>query len=177
MKPFKIIEERETYNTDGRIVIVETDLTTPEGKKITWRFAKVPDIVIIFPLDSEGKVHLKKEWRANRKDFVWGLPSGVIDKGETAEEAALRELQEEVGVKADKFTKLVTVFPTNHIRAHFHIFLAEGLSSSILLGDEHEILEVSLLPFDEAYNLVVKQQIPTAQDALAFTLVAKFKKI
>lgn len=176
MKPFKIVEEREAYNADGRIVVIETDLITPEDKNITWRFAKVPDIVIILPLDSDGKVRLKREWRANRKDFVWGLPSGVIDKDETPEETAQRELQEEVGAKAEKLTKLITVFPTNHIRAQFHIFLAEGLSASVLQGDEHEHLEVTVLPFDEAYDLVTKQQTPTAQDALAFTLVAKNRK-
>ncbi|MCI0566358.1 NUDIX hydrolase, partial [bacterium] len=147
MKPFKIIEEREAYNADGRIIVVETDLITPEDKKVSWRFAKVPDIVIILPLDTDGKVYLKKEWRANRKDFVWGLPSGVIDTGETPEETAQRELQEEVGTKAEKLSKLMTVFPTNHIRAQFHLFLAEGLSTSVLEGDEHEHLGVSILPF------------------------------
>lgn len=175
MKPFKIIEEREAYNADGRIVVVETDLITPEDKSVTWRFAKVPDIVIILPLDTDGRVRLKKEWRANRKDFVWGLPSGVIDKGETPEETAQRELQEEVGTKAEKLTKLITIFPTNHIRAQFHIFLAEGLSASVLQGDEHEHLEVSVLPFQEARDLVIKQQVPTAQDALAFALVAELR--
>jgi len=175
MKPFKIIEEREVYNAEGRIIIVETDLITPEGKQVTWHFAKGADVVIILPLDSSGRVLLKREWRANRKDFTWGLPSGIIDKGETSEAAALRELQEELGFKAGKLTKLITVFPTNHIRSQFHIFLAENLSPSMLQGDEHEILEVSSLPFDEAYNLVIKQQTPTAQDALAFELAAKLR--
>lgn len=175
LKPFKVVEEREAFNADGRVVVIEADLITSEDKKVTWRFAKVPDIVIVLPLADDGKVYLKKEWRANRKDFVWGLPSGLIDKDETPEQTAQRELQEEVGNKAEKLTKLISVYPTNHIRAQFHLFLAEGLLASVLQGDEHEHLEVSVLPFDEAYDLVLKQQTPVAQDALAFSLVSELR--
>lgn len=116
-------------------------------------------------------MYLKQEWRANRNNFVWGLPSGVIETGEAPEACAQRELQEEVGVKAGRITKLTTVYPTNHVRAQFHFFLAEALSPSALKGDDDEYLEVAVLPFDEAYVCVVKEQTPTMQDALAFELV------
>ena len=173
LKPFSIVEEREAF-TVPRIVVLEAELITPKDEKVVWRFAHVQDIVIVLPI-TDDNVYLKKEWRVNRKDFVWGLPSGVVDKGETPEEAAQRELQEEVGNRAEKLTKLLTVYPTNHIRAHFHLFMAEGLSASILDSDEPEYLEVRALPFEEAYDLVLRQQTPTMQDALAFELVAKLR--
>ena len=59
----------------------------------------------------------------------------------------------------------------NHIRAQAHLFLATDLSASKLPGDENEILEVQKFPFDVAYNRVVRQQIPSAQNALIFELV------
>lgn len=176
MGPFKIIEEREAGKA-GRYPIIEADLETPEGKKVTWSVISGKDIAVVLAMDNERNVYLKKEWRLNRKDFVWEVVSGVVEEENPTEEqvidTAQRELQEEVGVKAGSMKKLLSFYPFNHMRSRIHLFLATDLSDSKLIGDEHEFLEAKKLPFDEAYDLVVNKQEPTAQNALIFLLARK----
>lgn len=173
LQPFKIINEREVGKA-GRYPILEAELETPEGKTVTWSVISGKDIVVVLPLDTEQNVFLKQEWRLNRKDFVWEVVSGVVDEESPTDEQILatahRETQEEIGMKAESMKKLLTFYPFNHMRSRIHIFLATNLSGSKLETDEHEFLEVQKLPFQEAYDLVVKKQEPTAQNALAFML-------
>lgn len=172
MKPFKIIKEQNIF--EGRYDVVKAELETPKGDIVQWEVISGPDIAVVLPVDKKGGVFLKKEWRLNRKDFVWEIVSGVVEEESPTdiqiEGTAQRELQEEVGVKAEKLEKLITFFPFNHMRGRIHIFLARDLVESALERDEHEFLEVKKLPFEDAFNLVVHRQEPTAQNAIAFML-------
>lgn len=174
LKPFKILKEREAGKA-GRYPIIEADLETPKGKRVTWSVISGKDIAVVLALDHENNVYLKQEWRLNRKDFVWEVVSGLVEEENPTDEqvrtTADREIQEEVGMKAGKLEKLLTFYPFNHIRSRIHLFLATELSESKLQGDEHEFLEVKKLPFQEAYALVMGKQEPTAQNALIFSLV------
>lgn len=143
----------------GRYPIIEADLETPEGKKVTWSVISGKDIVVVLAMDDQKNVYLKQEWRLNRKDFVWEVVSGVVEEENPTEEQILttaqRELQEEIGMKAGSLKKLLSFYPFNHMRSKVHLFLATELSQNKLEGDEHEFLEVKKLPFSEAYDLVV----------------------
>lgn len=174
-EPFKILAEEVAYKVPGRYAVMLADLETPEGKHTQWSYIHwEKDIVVVLPLTDDHHVYLKKEWRLNRKDFVWEVVSGFVEHINPTEEdiraAADRETQEEVGMKVQHLEKLLTIYPHNHMRCKIHLFLATGLTARKLPGDEHEILEVQKLPFAEAYDLVVNQQEPTAQNALIFML-------
>lgn len=174
MKPFKVIAERKIFEVPGRFSVIEIDLETSEGKKVTWNYISWKDIVVVLPVDKEGNVYIKKEWRQNRKDFVWEVVSGFVEEKKPTDkqilDAAIRETQEEVGMMPGKLEKLITMYPTNHMDNKLHLFLARELSTKKLEGDEHEILEVTKLPFDKAYDLVVNKQVPSAQNAMIFEL-------
>lgn len=175
MKPFQVLSEKLTFEVPGRFAVVEANLETPEHKRVQWSYITGRDIAVVLPLDNDGNVFVKREWRLNRKDFVWEVVSGMVETenptDEQVSQTALRELQEEVGMKAETLKKLITVYPFNHMCSKIHLFLATDLESSKLPTDEHEFVEVACLPFDEAYDLVVKDKEPTAQNALIFALV------
>jgi ADP-ribose pyrophosphatase len=176
MKPFTIISETIDYQDGDRLFVIKTKLLTPAGKQVEWKYTRLKEGVIVLPMDDDGNVYLKKEWRFNRKGFLWELPSGWAEKEKPTKadlrDAANRELQEEVGLKSHNLTHLISFYPTNHICSQFHIFLAKNLKPSPLARDEHELLEVEKLPFKEAYRRVIEEQIPTAQVLIAF-LMAK----
>ncbi len=176
LQPFKILEEREAGKL-GRYQGIEADLETPEGKKVTWSVIDGKDIVVVLVVDKENNVYIKQEWRLNRKDLVWEVVSGVVEEENPSEEqiraTAEREAQEEVGMKPGSLKKLLSFYPFNHMRSKIHLFLATDLEENKLEGDEHELLEVKKLPFNEAYDLVLNQQEPTAQNALIFLLAQK----
>lgn len=172
LKPFQVVEEK--VKSVGRFFLIEADLITSEGKNVTWDIFSWKDGVIVLAMDDDKNVYIKREWRLNRKDFTWEVVSGAIEVENPTEEqiveAAQRELQEEIGMKAGKLEKLITIYPFNHMRNKFHIFLATELSESKLESDEHEHLEVKKLSFKDAYNLVVNQPAPTGQNVIAFQL-------
>ena len=75
-----------------------------EPKCITNKFA-VPDAVVIVPFHTaENKIVVTREYRIPLADFEYGFPAGLIDEGETIEQASRRELKEETGLDVIKFT-------------------------------------------------------------------------
>lgn len=177
LKPFRVLSEEQVFEVKNRCAVVEAELETPEGKHVRWSYLTGRDIVVVLPLDQNGNVYVKREWRLNRRDFVWEVVSGMVEvdnpTDEQIVETALRELQEEVGMKAQTLKQLISVYPFNHMRSKIHLFLASDLEPSKLPTDEHEFLEVSCLPFEKAYELVVNNAQPTAQNALIFSLTQK----
>ena len=77
-----------------------------EPKCITKKFA-VPDAVVIVPFHTaENKIVVTREYRIPLADFEYGFPAGLIDEGETIEQASRRELKEETGLDVIKFTRM-----------------------------------------------------------------------
>ena len=74
-----------------------------EPKCISKKFA-VPDAVVIVPFHSaENKIVITKEYRIPLADFEYGFPAGLIDAGESIEQASRRELKEETGLDITRF--------------------------------------------------------------------------
>jgi ADP-ribose pyrophosphatase len=77
-----------------------------EPKCVTRDFAK-PDAVVMVPFHkSKKKMVITKEYRVPLADYEYGFPAGLIDKGETIQEAARRELKEETGLELTRFIKI-----------------------------------------------------------------------
>jgi 8-oxo-dGTP pyrophosphatase MutT (NUDIX family) len=165
MKPFTIISETESYRFGDRLSVMRARLGTPDGKETEWAYVKQNDVVAIVAFDDERNIHIKREWRLNRRDFVWELPSGFVEVSDPTEQDILdtanRELQEEVGMKAERLTLLRTFYPSNHISSRYHVVLATGLTESKLPYDEFEFVEALKVPFPEAAEKLLEGQIPT----------------
>jgi ADP-ribose pyrophosphatase len=77
-----------------------------EPKCISKKFA-VPDAVVIVPFHTaENKIVVTREYRIPLADFEYGFPAGLIDEGETIEQASRRELKEETGLDVIEFTRM-----------------------------------------------------------------------
>ena len=77
-----------------------------EPKCVTKDFAK-PDAVVMVPFHkSKKKMVITKEYRVPLADYEYGFPAGLIDEGETIQEAARRELKEETGLEVTRFIKI-----------------------------------------------------------------------
>jgi len=61
------------------------------------------DGVMIIPVTKEGEVVILRQYRAAIDDYLYELPAGMIDEGESIEEAATRELFEETGLRGKNF--------------------------------------------------------------------------
>lgn len=172
---FEILNEKIDLVTPNKIKVISSRLRTPKGKEVTWGILDSRDAVVALPLTTDDQVFLVKQWRPNRQDFCWEIPSGWVEEDKPnpvqIEAAAIRELQEEIGQKPGQLTHLATMYPTNFFRGKWHIFLAQNLTPSQLPPDEHEHLDVAKFPFKVAYDMVINQQTPTAQNLVAFLSV------
>ena len=152
MKPWKLLNSEYLVDAPWLKVAKET-CELPNGKVIDdfytlWQ----PDWVLILARTTEGKWVMTEQYRHGTGKIALEFPAGIIDKGETPEQAALRELQEEVAFRGtpDKVTYLgaYPVNPDRH-RGKFHVVFIDGVvKGGITHFDSTEDIE-SLLLSDE----------------------------
>src|SRR5262249_7614842 len=114
---------------DGPIFGVRRDeVLEPGGLRTTREVITHPGSVVVLPLLPDGRVLLIRQYRQATRQYLWELVAGRIDEGEVQKQAAGRELAEETGYKAKRFTTFLDVFPTpGFLEERMYILLAEGL--------------------------------------------------
>lgn len=132
--------------------------------------------VMVLPLTDDEHLLLIREYAAGTHSYQLGFPKGLIDPGESPVEAANRELQEEVGVKALEFTpiKKLAMAPT-FFNAHMNVFIAQGLSESSLEGDEPEPLEVIKWPLTKINELLERADFCEARSVASLLLLLRWR--
>ena len=120
----------------------------------------------------ENDIIFIKEYAAAIDDYMITFPKGKIDKGETIEEAANRELQEEVGYKSKdiKLIKKLYLAP-GYIDHMTYVMIAKELSVSSLSGDEPEELEVIRVHRDDVINFLHKNEIIDSRVHAALNII------
>jgi len=98
---------------------------------------------VIMPVDDKGRILLARQYRLPARAFLWELPAGRLDPGETALQAAKRELKEETGFKAKSWKKLVTFYASPGFLAEkMTIFVASELTAGEKTPMEDERIEM-----------------------------------
>ena len=120
----------------------------------------------------ENDIIFIKEYAAAIDDYMITFPKGKIDKGETIEEAANRELQEEVGYKSKeiKLIKKLYLAP-GYIDHMTYVMVAKDLSVSSLSGDEPEELEAIRVHRDDVINFLDKNEIIDSRVHAALNII------
>lgn len=127
--------------------------------------------VMIVPLVDANTLMLVREYAAGLHNYQLGFPKGLIDPGETPEQAANRELKEEIGYGARRLTPLkdVTMAP-QFFAATMHIFIAEDLYPESLPGDEPEPLERVPWAVQDSERLLAQEDFTEARSIAALLL-------
>ncbi|RUO66173.1 ADP-ribose diphosphatase [Pseudidiomarina planktonica] len=127
--------------------------------------------VMIVPLLDDDTMILVREYAAGLHNYQLGFPKGLIDPDETPEQAANRELKEEIGygAKVLRPLKSVTMAP-QFFAATMHIFVAEDLYPEELPGDEPEPLEKVPWSVHESEHLLQQADFTEARSIAALLL-------
>ncbi len=127
--------------------------------------------VIVVAVNAQRELLLIREYAAGFHEVQLSLPKGAAQLGEPLEEAANRELQEEIGFGARdvRFVKRVTLAP-GHMGFTINIMFARDLYAQWLPGDEPEPLEVVPWPIDRLDELIHGDQFNEARAIAALTL-------
>lgn len=129
--------------------------------------------VMVVPVINDELI-LAREYAAGTDSYELGFPKGLVDLGEAPQEAANRELQEEIGFKAEKLTLLKELsLAPGYFSSKMQIFLAEGLTESWLEGDEPEPIGVEHWPLDQWQALLEKDDFTESRSVSALFLAQK----
>ncbi len=154
--------------------IEQLELTFSNGEERQYeRMAgSVNGAVMIVPMLDVDTLLLVREYCAGTHSYELGFPKGLIDSGETPEQAANRELQEEIGYGSEqlKFLSQVMMAPA-FFKAKMDIFIGNDLYPSILEGDEPEPLEVVSWPIKEYKTLLQQPDFQEARSIAALMLL------
>ncbi|MHC9511564.1 ADP compounds hydrolase NudE [Kangiella sp. M94] len=131
--------------------------------------------VMILPLLDDDTMLLIKEYAAGVERYELAFPKGLIDAGEDSEQAANRELQEEVGYAAKqlKVLRKVSLAP-GYLSHQMDIVVAQDLYPSKLEGDEPEPIEVVEWKISEMDKLLEVEEFSEARSIAALYLLKSY---
>ena len=130
--------------------------------------------VMVVPMQTDQELLLIREYAVGMERYELSFVKGRIDSGETAQQAAHRELREETGFDAGRMEALATVSLTPaYSNYRTHIFLAQELFSSPLPGDEPEPLQTKLWQLSDLPALREREDFSDARSILATYLAAE----
>ena len=173
----KRIERKEIYK--GRVLNVVSDTVfLPNGKTSTREFCQHLGAVCVLPLLPDGRVIMERQFRYAHGRVFFEIPAGKLNyKDEDPLEAAKRELREETGAVAEKYTYLGEMIPSPAILGEkIQMYLAEELSFTETELDEDEFLEIEAVGLDELYEMVMRGEIADAKTQIAVLKVWEIKK-
>ncbi len=180
-KEFKVVKlEQVSSSKNKKHILIDATIATPEGEQVCWQYVKTRDIVTIVPITAKNEIYCVGQWRPARNARIWELPAGGIEENNPTTKQVLananRELQEELGLKARKTKIIATFTPGAHIACINYVVLARDLQVSKLPRDEHEELEIKVLPYEDAYQLLINSQVPTSMTLVGMTLAKDYLK-
>jgi 8-oxo-dGTP pyrophosphatase MutT (NUDIX family) len=145
----------------GRIVsLTLDDVTLPNGKDAHLEIVHHPGGAAVVAVDAQRRVCLLQQYRHAFRKWLWELPAGKLDPGETPLVTAQRELIEEAGMKAKNWMPLGGVISSPGVFTEVvHLFLAEDLTPTRKANEEHELIEVHWVPLAEAIERAMSGEI------------------
>jgi 8-oxo-dGTP pyrophosphatase MutT (NUDIX family) len=153
----------------GRIIDVSTErLRYGNGREYDLDFVRHPGAAAVVAVDDAGRVCFVRQYRHGIADFLWEIPAGKLDPGEAPQACAVRELAEETGVRAGRWTSLGQYLPAPGIFTEvIHLYLARDLTVGAPAPDADEELELQWLPIEDAVGMLLRGEWNDGKTALA----------
>ena len=149
--------------------VVKDEILLPNGKKSVREISLHNGAAAIIPILPDGRVLMERQFRYAHGRVMLEIPAGKLDTpDEPPLEAAKRELREDTGAIAEKYTYLGAIAPSPAlIDEVIHVYLAEELSFGEKHLDEGEFLDVEYYHLDELYKMVMNGEITDAKTQIA----------
>ncbi len=125
----RLISSKEI--TTNRIFTVTWDhAVDPDGFEIERAVVRHRGSAVIMAVDEKKRILLVRQYRLPARSFLWELPAGTLDPGEKPLQTARRELVEETGYRAKRWTRLAEFYPSpGFLSEKMTIYLATGLTA------------------------------------------------
>ena len=163
---------------DGRIVKLSLEeVRLPNGNTVTLEVIKHPGAAAVVPVDDEGNVVLVRQYRHATGGWLLEIPAGKLDHpGESPEDCALREVEEETGYRAGRLRSLGWIWTTpGFTDEKIWLYLASELTPVPSNLQPDEALSVEKLPMDEAVRRAASGEIVDGKSVCALLRAAALK--
>lgn len=146
---------------DGRVLKLRVDsVKTSNGRQTTREIVEHADCIAVVAIDEKDNVLLVKQFRKPVEKGLLEIPAGGIDLGEDAEEAVVRELQEEIGFIPREIKRLGGFYSApGYSSEYLHLYLAADLMPSQLMAEDTEGIDVVHVPVAEIPELIASGNI------------------
>jgi ADP-ribose pyrophosphatase len=166
----------------GRIVNLDADTVRfPDGSTGRLEMLRHPGASAVVPfLDDvrapDPRVILIRQFRHAAEGFIWEVPAGRLDPGESPESCARRELEEETGMRARTLERLTTIYTTpGFTDERIHLFLAHGLEEGTHHREADEFMELHTLPWSRVLAMASGGEIQDAKTLTTLLFVQCFR--
>lgn len=172
--PWKTNSISEVYDNPW-IRVEHHEVTTPSGKAGIYGKAHFKNKAIaIVPLDSDGNTWLVGQYRYALDSYSWEIPMGGGPLNIPILLSAQRELKEETGLTAAKWTELQVIHTSNSVTDEVgHIFLAEELTEGQPEFEDTEDISIKKLPFTDVLAWVMQGKITDSLSVVGILRVAR----
>ena len=147
--------------------VVSQQVEEPDGVRVRRDLVQHPGSIVILAVDDSGKVPkvlLERQYRHAAGTRLWELPAGSLDPGERPLPAAKRELLEETGYSASKWTKVLYFYVSpGFLTESMQVFLATGLKKGKAQPEEDERIAVRFFPLQQAVRMAMRGKIIDAK--------------
>ncbi len=154
------------------IDVSHMQVTLPNGKTAAREIVHHKGAAAVVPVDADGNVYLVRQHRVVMDLMTLEIPAGKLDRiDEPTYDCAVRELEEETGLRAEKMAFLTDVATTpGFCTEHIGLYLATGLTQHEDHPDADEFLHVVKMPLEEAVARVMSGELRDAKTALGLLM-------
>lgn len=154
---------------DGKILTLKVNtVELPNMKYAKREIALHARGVGIIALTNRGTMYMVRQYRAGVGEVLLEIPAGLVDPGESPQEAAVRELQEEIKRQPESLVYLLDAYSSpGFTNEKLSLFLARGLNYSPKDLDSTEFLEVEEFPVEDLFEMVKNFDIVDAKSIIA----------
>ena len=179
-KPMAQLASSQLYS--GKIVTLNRDtIRFPDGSTAEFDIARHPGASAVVPFlndpaGEEPQVLLLRQYRYAADGYLYEIPAGRLDSGESPADCAARELKEETGCTAERIESLTTILTTPGFTDEvIHLFMATGLTHGKAQREADEFADTVIMRLSEALERISTGEITDSKTVLGLLFAAGFK--
>jgi ADP-ribose pyrophosphatase len=176
-----LVSSKRLYS--GRIVNLDLDTVRyPDDSIGQLEMLRHPGAAAVVPfLDPPGgadpRAVLIRQFRHAADGYIWEVPAGRLDGGESPESCAERELEEETGMRARRLERLTTIYTTpGFTDERIHLFLADGLEPGAEHREADEFMELHTLRWSQVLEMIDRGEIVDGKTLVSLLFVQTLRR-
>ncbi len=176
MDDYKTVRSERIY--EGKILEVYKDeIKMPDGDTAMREVVEKHNASAIVPVDNDGNIIMVRQYRHPARDLVLEIPAGTFEDGEDPYECASRELEEEIGYKAEGLTYINWTYASVGIcTERIYLYIADRLTRGVQKLDKDEFIDVEKYSLEDAMSMIFDGTITDSKTVMGILAYNELKK-